>query len=223
MRVWRVLAVPSFGRFAHMEGLCLCFSHMGLADAFLMIQDYLLQLPVLRIGSNELDAYILFFGNFLGWVLLIYPTETLRPGWLNWKRALLELLPMAAFVALDYWVPIDLRWIIALYPAVLIGILVSQTSQMVSSPTYQFRSTSVYAPSMEHNASFVPLADQTANGPRNGRIRKGGFDEEENEIGVVDNPIGDVAWGAIFLCAALYLALRALRRKKGRIMRLGSP
>lgn len=97
----------------------------GLADAFLMIQDYLLQLPVLRIGSNELDAYILFFGNFLGWVLLIYPTETLRPGWLNWKRALLELLPLAAFVALDYWVPIDLRWIIALYPAVLIGMLVS--------------------------------------------------------------------------------------------------
>lgn len=90
---------------------------------------------------------------------------------------------------------------------------VSQTSQMASSPTYQFRSTSVYAPSMEHNASFVPLADQTVNGPRNGRIRKGGFDEEENEIGVVDNPIGDVAWGAIFLCAALYLALRALRRK----------
>lgn len=97
----------------------------GLADASLMIQDYLLQLPVLRIGSNELDAYILFFCNFLGWVLLIYPTETLRPGWLNWKRALLELLPMAAFVTLDYWVPIDLRWIIALYPAVLIGMLVS--------------------------------------------------------------------------------------------------
>lgn len=97
----------------------------GLADAFLLMQDYLLQLPVLRIGSNELDAYILFFCNFLGWVLLIYPTETLRPGWLNWKRALLELLPMAAFVTLDYWVPIDLRWIIALYPAVLIGMLVS--------------------------------------------------------------------------------------------------
>lgn len=124
-----------------MFGACLLFLHSdglrirkatayalviwGLADASLMIQDYLLQLPVLRIGSNELDAYILFFCNFLGWVLLIYPTETLRPGWLNWKRALLELLPMTAFVTLDYWVPIDLRWIIALYPAVLIGMLVS--------------------------------------------------------------------------------------------------
>lgn len=97
----------------------------GLADASLLMQDYLLHLPVLRIGSDELNAYILFFGNFLGWVLLIYPTETIRPGWLNWKRALLQLVPMAAFVTLDYWVPIDLRWIIALYPVVLVGMLLS--------------------------------------------------------------------------------------------------
>lgn len=97
----------------------------GLADAFLLMQDYLLHLPVLRIGSDELNAYTLFFCNFLGWVLLIYPTETLRPGWLNWKRTLLQLLPMAAFVTLDYWVPADLRPVIALYPAVLIGMLVS--------------------------------------------------------------------------------------------------
>lgn len=97
----------------------------GLADASLLMQDYLLHLPVLRIGSDELNAYTLFFGNFLGWVLLIYPTETIRPGWLNWKRALLQLVPMAAFVTLDYWVPVDLRPVIALYPAVLIGMLLS--------------------------------------------------------------------------------------------------
>lgn len=37
---------------------------------------------------------MLLSGNFLGWLLLIYPTETLRPGWLNVKRALLQVLPM---------------------------------------------------------------------------------------------------------------------------------
>ncbi len=117
--------------FIHSDGLrirkasAIALVIWGLADAFLLIQDYLLHLPVLRIGSDELNAYTLFFCNFLGWVLLIYPTETLRPGWLNWKRALLQLLPMAAFVTLDYWVPVDLRPVIALYPAVLIGMLVS--------------------------------------------------------------------------------------------------
>lgn len=117
--------------FIHSDGLrirkasAIALVIWGLADAFLLIQDYLLHLPVLRIGSDELNAYTLFFCNFLGWVLLIYPTETLRPGWLNWKRTLLQLLPMAAFVTLDYWVPVDLRPVIALYPAVLIGMLVS--------------------------------------------------------------------------------------------------
>ena len=117
--------------FAHSDGLrirkasAVALVFWGLADALLIILDYLLHWPVLRIGSDELNAFILFFCNFLGWVLLIYPTETLRPGWLNWKRALIQLLPMAACITLDYWVPIDLRPVIALYPAVLIGMLVS--------------------------------------------------------------------------------------------------
>lgn len=91
----------------------------GLADSWLLFQDYIFQYQILRIGANAFNAYDLFFCNFLGWILLIYPTETLRPGWLNMKRALYQILPMGVLVALDYVIPWDLRWIISLYPAAL--------------------------------------------------------------------------------------------------------
>ena len=88
----------------------------GLSETLFMIQTYLLDLPVLNMGSEELSAYMLFAGNFLGWLLLVYPTETLRPGWLNIKRVLLQLLPLVLLCVLNYFVPYDLRWLISLYP-----------------------------------------------------------------------------------------------------------
>lgn len=88
----------------------------GLSDLFFMIQTYILDQPVINTGSTTLTVYMLFAGNFLGWLLLIYPTETLRPGWLNWKRALCQLLPLVVLCAVDYVVPYDLRWLISLYP-----------------------------------------------------------------------------------------------------------
>lgn len=88
----------------------------GLSDLFFMIQTYILDQPVLNTGSTTLTVYMLFAGNFLGWLLLIYPTETLRPGWLTWKRALCQLLPLVVLCAVDYFVPYDLRWLISLYP-----------------------------------------------------------------------------------------------------------
>ena len=88
----------------------------GLSDLFFMIQTYILDQPVINTGSTTLTVYMLFAGNFLGWLLLIYPTETLRPGWLNWKRALCQLLPLVVLCAVDYFVPYDLRWLISLYP-----------------------------------------------------------------------------------------------------------
>ena len=88
----------------------------GLSDLFFMVQTYILDQPVLNSGSEDLTVYMLFAGNFLGWLLLIYPTETLRPGWLNWKRCLWQLLPLVVLCVVDYVVPYDLRWLISLYP-----------------------------------------------------------------------------------------------------------
>ena len=84
-----------------------------------MLQTYFWNQPVLNLGSEALTSYMLFAGNFLGWLLLIYPTETLRPGWMTWKRALCQLLPLVLLCVVDYLVPYDLRWVISLYPVVL--------------------------------------------------------------------------------------------------------
>lgn len=78
---------------------------------------------VMDMAAYQLTTYELVLGNILGWVLLLYPTEALRPGWMNWKRALLQLLPLAALMAFDYIMPFNLWPVIALYPYILLVML----------------------------------------------------------------------------------------------------
>ena len=96
----------------------------GLMEVCFILQTYLWNQPVLNIGCDTLTTYMLFAGNFLGWLLLIYPTETLRPGWLNAKKGMLQLLPLIALCILDHFVPWDLRWLTSLYPALLFALVV---------------------------------------------------------------------------------------------------
>ncbi len=114
--------VGSWLLFMHSDGLRIrlacgyALAIWGIAEVYFMLQTYILDQPVLNLGSEAPTSYMLFAGNFLGWLLLIYPTETLRPGWLNWKRCLWQLLPLVVLCAVDYIVPYDLRWLISLYP-----------------------------------------------------------------------------------------------------------
>jgi AraC-like DNA-binding protein len=80
---------------------------------------------VMDMAAYELTTYELVLGNILGWVLLLYPTEALRPGWMNWKRAFLQLLPLVALMAFDYIMPFNLWPVIALYPYMLLVMLFS--------------------------------------------------------------------------------------------------
>lgn len=73
----------------------------------------------------SLRGWELVVGNVYAWLLLVYPVEVLRPGWLTVKRALLHLLPVAVVAVVDYLLPIDLRWILMLYPVVLVGFLIT--------------------------------------------------------------------------------------------------
>ena len=68
------------------------------------------------------------------WMLFVYPTEVLRPGWLNWSHVLLQLAPLLVLSALDYFMPFDLRWLIALYPTGLLVRLIqhNHSQQLVS-------------------------------------------------------------------------------------------
>lgn len=97
----------------------------GLADGAYLVCWIAAPMAVMNMGAYELTTHELLIGNLLGWTLLLYPTEALRPQWLNGKRALLQLVPMFALVALDYILPVNLAPIIALYPFALLGLLIT--------------------------------------------------------------------------------------------------
>ena len=95
----------------------------GLIDAAYLLFFITAPKQVMDMGAYHLTTLELLLGNLLGWVLLLYPTEVLRPGWLSWKNVLWQLLPMLVLVALDYAIPLNLQPIISLYPVVLVALL----------------------------------------------------------------------------------------------------
>ena len=94
----------------------------GVSDAAYIILWVAAPKHVMDMGAAQFGMLDLVLGNLLGFMLLLYPTEALRPGWLNWKCTL-WLLPMLALAALDYVVPLNLQPLISLYPVVLGALL----------------------------------------------------------------------------------------------------
>lgn len=95
----------------------------GLLDGIYVVSWLFMGKPVMNMGAYELTTMEIALGNLLGWSLLLFPTEALRPGWLNVRRALLQILPMYALLALDFILPVNLRILVALYPIALILLL----------------------------------------------------------------------------------------------------
>ena len=95
----------------------------ALLDGIYVISWLFMGEPVMNMGAYELSTVELALGNLLGWSLLLFPTEALRPGWLNVPKALRQVLPMLVLVGLDYILPFSLRILIALYPVFLLALL----------------------------------------------------------------------------------------------------
>lgn len=114
----------------HSEGLRVRRIWVFAQLAFAAFSTLILMRVVWFVGVPQrglicLQNWEMVVANFLAWMLLAYPTEVLRPGWLNWKRALWRGLPVFIAFALDELFDIDLRILLALYPLVLLGFLVS--------------------------------------------------------------------------------------------------
>ncbi len=115
--------------FKHSEGLRIrkmwgiALLTWGVLDGAYIVSWMTSPTPVMNMGAYELTTMEMLLGNLLSWVMLLYPAEVLRPGWMNWKRALWQLLPMYILVALDYALPIRLAPVIALYPFALLAFL----------------------------------------------------------------------------------------------------
>ena len=69
-----------------------------------------------RVGNELMDSTSMLLACVFSWMLLIYPTISIRPGKFNWGRNALFLLPLLVLGAVDYLLPIDLRILIAVYP-----------------------------------------------------------------------------------------------------------
>lgn len=118
---WIIFRHSSGLRFRKMWGFTLLV--WGVIDASYILLYATAPKAVMDMGAYKLTTLELLLGNILGWVLLLYPTEALRPGWLSWRKVLWQLLPMFALVALDYAIPVSLQPIIAMYPVALAALL----------------------------------------------------------------------------------------------------
>ena len=74
-------------------------------------------------GIFSFEGWELMAGDLIAWLLLAYPAELLRPGWLTFKNALTRVLPVFVIGIIDWFVPWDLRWLLALVPLVWIVLL----------------------------------------------------------------------------------------------------
>lgn len=75
-------------------------------------------------GLVSMQGWEMVVGNFLLWLLLLYPMVVLRPGWMTVSRAILQGLPVLIAWGLDQLFAIDLRVLLALYPVLLLGFLI---------------------------------------------------------------------------------------------------
>ena len=92
----------------------------GCVDVLVWVARFVLDIKA--VGGTPDDPLFnasVTLGNLLAFMLFIYPTHVLRPGWLNWYRAMLLLLPMVVLGVVDYFVPLNLLLVIMIYPVVI--------------------------------------------------------------------------------------------------------
>ena len=97
-------------------------------------------------GVFSFEGWELLGGDIIAWLLLAYPSELLRPGWLTWKNALTRLLPVIIIGVADWFTPWDLRWLLALVPVVWVILL--------------FRHVRAYRKYCEDNFSSMEQTDE---------------------------------------------------------------
>ena len=92
----------------------------GCINVVMWAMRYILHIKM--IGGTPSDPLFnasVTLGNTLAFMLFIYPTQVLRPGWLNWRRSVLLLLPMLLLGVVDYIVPANLLLLIMVYPVII--------------------------------------------------------------------------------------------------------
>ena len=74
-----------------------------------------------QVGNELMGSTSMLLACVFAWMLLIYPSVSIRPGKYNWRHGAMYLLPLVVLGLIDYVLPFDLRVLIAFYP---IGMMV---------------------------------------------------------------------------------------------------
>ena len=93
--------------------------------AFLLLMRVTTFVDMPKEGLVSMQGWEIVVGNFLLWLLFLYPVLVLRPGWMTVSRAFLQGLPVWLAFAIDEVTDIDCRILLALYPVLLLFLLVS--------------------------------------------------------------------------------------------------
>ena len=96
----------------------------GLLVTALIVARYYFHITA--IGGTPDDPLYnasLIVGNIIAWMLFVYPSLVLMPGWLNWTRAILLILPMIILGVIDYFLQVNLILLIMGYPVFIFAVL----------------------------------------------------------------------------------------------------
>lgn len=112
-------------------GAALCFRHLennrirktwaiilviwGFCELVMVVMFKTVYNPF-QVGNELMESGSMLAACVFAWLLLIYPSISMRPGKFNWARGALFLLPAVVLGVIDYVLPVDLRLLIALYP-----------------------------------------------------------------------------------------------------------
>lgn len=76
-----------------------------------------------QVGNELMESTSMLVACVFAWMLMIYPSISMRPGNYNWRYGAMYLLPLVVLGVIDYVLPIDLRILIALYPMGLMYVI----------------------------------------------------------------------------------------------------
>lgn len=125
-----VLMINTWAMFTHSEGIRARYVYAWITGTLsvLIIASSIYRMFVNAElnpaeGTFSFEGWEMVVGDLIAWLLLAYPLELLRPGWLTYKNALIRLLPVVIIGGIDVFTPLDLRWLLALIPAVWVALL----------------------------------------------------------------------------------------------------
>ena len=98
----------------------------AIVEIGMWVTERVFGIPTLIFGVQTLLPQDMVIRDIMAIILLAYPAEVLCPRWLTPTRGLLLFAVPFILFGLDYWLAIDLRILLILYPLIISLVLVSR-------------------------------------------------------------------------------------------------